>query len=83
MLIWEVSIIITVTTTELKYNFDNYLQMVQAGEEIIILRDGKEMARLISRDKSVSFLTDSLLGVLKNDYDDKDVRAERAAKYEI
>lgn len=74
---------ITVTATELKYNFDNYLQMVQAGEEIIILRNGKEMARLISRDKSVSFLTDSLLGVLKNAYDDKDVRAERAAKYEI
>ena len=77
------SIIITVTATELKENFDNYLQMVQEGEEIIILRNDKGMARLISHDKSVSFLTNSLLGVLKNDYDDKAVCAERSAKYEI
>ncbi len=73
---------ITVTATEVQNNFGKYLQMVQTGEEIIILRNGKEMARLISHDKSVSFLTDSLIGVLKNDYDDKAERAERMAKYE-
>ncbi len=72
----------TVTATEVQNNFGKYLQMVQTGEEIIILRNGKEMARLISHDKSVSFLTDSLIGVLKNDYDDKAERAERMAKYE-
>ncbi len=72
----------TVTATDIQNNFGKYLQMVQTGEEIIILRNGKEMARLISHDKSVSFLTDSLIGVLKNDYDDKAVRAERMAKYE-
>ncbi len=72
----------TVTATDVQNNFGKYLQMVQTGEEIIILRNGKEMARLISHDKSVSFLTDSLIGVLKNDYDDKAVRAERMAKYE-
>ena len=49
---------------------------------MIIVRNGKEMARLISHEKSVSFLTDSLIGVLKNDYDDKAMRKERMAKYE-
>ena len=72
----------TVTATDVQNNFGKYLQMVQTGEEIIILRNGKEMARLISHDTSVSFLTDSLIGVLKNDYDDKAARAERMAKYE-
>ena len=72
----------TATATDVQNNFGKYLQMVQTGEEIIILRNGKEMARLISHNKSVSFLTDSLIGVLKNDYDDKSERTERMAKYE-
>lgn len=72
----------TVTATEVQNNFGKYLQLVQSGEEVIILRNGREAARLISHDKSVSFLTDSLVGVLENDYDDKAARAERMAKYE-
>ena len=72
----------TATATDVQNNFGKYLQMVQTGEEIIILRNGKEMARLISHDKSVSFLTDSHIGVLKNYYDDKSARTERMAKYE-
>lgn len=55
----------TVTATEIQNNFGKYLQLVQTGEEVIILRNGPEMARLISRDKNVSFLSDSLVGVLK------------------
>lgn len=73
---------ITVTATDVQNNFGKYLQMVQKGEEIIILRNGVEMARMISHDKSISFLTDSLTGVLKSDYDDKKIRAERAKRYE-
>ena len=45
--------------------FGKYLQLVQTGEEIVILRNGVEMARPISRDKTVSFIYDSLVGVLK------------------
>lgn len=70
------------TATDVQNNFGKYLQLVQTGEEVIILRNGKEMARLISHDKSVSFLTDSLIGVLKNDYNDKAMKEERMAKYE-
>ena len=44
----------TVTATDLQNNFGKYLQSVQMGEEVIILRNGKEVARLISHEKSVS-----------------------------
>ncbi len=71
-----------VTATELQNNFGKYLQYVQAGNEVIILRNGKEVARLISHDKSVSFLTDSLLGVLNGSYYENEIRAERMKKYE-
>lgn len=70
---------LTVTATDFQNNFGKYLQSVQTGNEIIILKNGIEVARLISKEQSVSFLTDSLVGVLKNDYDDK---AERALRYE-
>lgn len=73
---------ITATATEVQNNFGKYLQMVQGGGEVIVLKNGKEVARLISHEKSVSFLTDSLTGILKNDYNDKVMRAERMQKYE-
>ena len=46
------------------------------SNEIIILKKGKEVARLISKDTGISFLTDSLTGILKKDYNEKDIRAE-------
>ena len=72
----------TVTATEMQNNFGKYLQYVQSGNEVIILRNGREVARLISRERTVSFLTDELVGVLKGDYDDKALRAERISKHE-
>ena len=65
----------TATTTEVQNNFGKYLQRVLSGEDIIILKNGAEVARLVSNEKSVSFLTDSLAGILKGDYDDKKIRA--------
>ncbi len=73
---------IIATATEIQNNFGHYLQTVQEGDEIIILKNGKEVARLISHDSSVSFLSDSLTGVLKNDYDDKLLRRERIESHE-
>ena len=72
----------TVTATEIQNNFGKYLQSVQEGNEVVILKNGKEVARLISHDKSVSFLTGSLVGVLKGAYEEKEIRAERMKKYE-
>lgn len=73
---------ITVSATDMQNNFGKYLQSVQMGDEIIILKNGKEVARLISKENCISFLTDSLTGVLKHDYDENTIKAERTAKYE-
>lgn len=73
---------ITSTATDVQNNFGHYLQVVQTDDEIIILKNGKEVARLISRESSISFLTDLLTGILKNDYDDKAIRAERIEAHE-
>ena len=72
----------TATATEVQNNFGKYLAMVQNGDEVIVLKNGKEVARLISNEKSISFLTDSLVGVLSGNYDDKEIRTERMKKYE-
>ena len=72
----------TATATEVQNNFGRYLQFAIDGSEVIILKNGKEVARLISREKTVSFLTDSLRGVLKHDYDDKALREERIRMHE-
>lgn len=73
---------ITASTTEIQNNFGKYLQLVQEGDEVIVLKNGKEVARLVSYEKSVSFLTDSLVGVLQGDYDERALREERMQKYE-
>ena len=72
----------TATATEVQNNFGKYLRVVQTGGEVIVMKNGKGVARLVSYDKSVSFLTDSLTGVLKNDYNEKESRTERIKKYE-
>ena len=72
----------TVKTTELQNNCAKYLQAVIDGNEIIIIKNGKEVARLISKDKTVSYLSDSLLGILKNDISEKDITKERVLKHE-
>lgn len=73
---------IIANATEFQNNFGRYLQAVQEGEEIIILKNGKEAARLVSKEKRMEYLTDQLTGVLKNDYDLDEMRAERLKKYE-
>ncbi len=70
------------TATEVQNNFGRYLKMAQEGGEIIILKNGVEVARLISRDKSVSFLSDSLVGVLSGDVDENALKEERIMRHE-
>mgnify|MGYP003291089815 CR=1 FL=1 len=70
------------TATEVQNNFGRFLKMVQEGQEIVIMKNGAEVARLISKDKTVSFLSDSLVGVLSSDVDEKKARKERMDRYE-
>ena len=48
----------------------------------IIIKNGTEVARLISKGQTVSFLSDSLVGVLSSDVDEKKARSERMTRYE-
>lgn len=58
------------TATEMKNNFGKYLNMVIQGEEVIVTKNGKEVARIIPKDASVSYLTDSLTGILSGSSDE-------------
>lgn len=53
------------TATEMQNNFGRYLAIVQEGKEVIVTRNGKEVARFVPRNATVSYLTDSLTGILK------------------
>ena len=54
-----------------------------SGQEIIVTKNGREVGRFIPRDAAVSYLTDSLTGVLKGNYDLDEVKSERLKeKYE-
>lgn len=75
--------IATATATEMQNNFGRYLNLVMSGQEIIVTKNGREVGRFIPRDAAVSYLTDSLTGVLKGNYDLDEVKAERLKeKYE-
>ena len=75
--------IVTATSTEIQNNFGRYLQIVMNGGEVIITRNGKEVGRIIPRKAVVSYLTDSLTGILSERSDMDQVKEERLkAKYE-
>ncbi len=74
----------TATATEMQNNFGRYLNIVINGGEVIVTKNGKEVGRFIPKDAAVSYLTDSLTGILKGGYDLKDAKEERLKeKYEI
>lgn len=68
------------TATERQNFFERYLAMVQEGNEIIVTKNGKEVGRFIPREKAVSYLTDSLAGILKGDTDLDKAREKRLGK---
>ena len=74
----------TATATEMQNNFGRYLSIVMSGNEVIVTKNGREVGRFIPRDAAVSYLTDSLTGILKSEVDLDSVREERLKeKYEI
>ena len=68
------------TATQVQNNFGRYLTAVMNGDEVLILKNGKEVARIISKEASVTSLTDALTGVIKGDFDERAIRAERYGK---
>lgn len=74
----------TATATEMQNNFGKYLALVLNGQQIIVTRNGKEVGRFIPKDDAVSYLTDSLTGILKGKADLDRSRDERLReKYAI
>ena len=72
----------TATATEMQNTFGRYLGLVMSGQEIIVTKNGREVGRFIPKDAAVSYLTDSLTGILKEDYDLDEAKAESMrAKY--
>ena len=69
--------ITTVTSTEMKNNFGRYLNLVMSGQEIIVTKNGKEVGRFVPKEAAVSYLADSLTGILKGDYDLDIIKEER------
>ncbi len=73
----------TATATEMQNNFGRYLNLVMSGQEVIVTKNGREIGRFVPREATVSYLTDSLTGVLKGSYDLDEAKAERLKeKYE-
>ena len=66
----------TATAAEMQNNFGRYLSLVMSGQEVIVTRNGREVGRFIPRDSAVSYLTDSLTGILKRDTDPDQAREE-------
>lgn len=74
----------TATATEMQNNFGKYLNMVINGNEVIVTKNGKEIGRFIPKGTAVSYLTDSLTGLLKGTYDLEQERENKLKeKYEI
>lgn len=70
----------TATATEMQNNFGRYLNLVMSGQEVIVTKNGREVGRFIPKNAAVSYLTDSLTGVLKEGKDLDEIKAERLAE---
>ena len=74
-----------VSLTEFKADLDHYLELVDE-EEIVITREGKSFATLLSSPERTSgdklALLHSLIGTLPSTVTIEEARAERLAKHE-
>ncbi|MBQ6105724.1 MAG: type II toxin-antitoxin system prevent-host-death family antitoxin [Lachnospiraceae bacterium] len=74
----------TASATEMQNNFGRYLSLVQDGNEIIVTKNGKAVGRFIPQKNVVSYLTDSLIGILKGEESMDQAREEGLReRYEI
>ena len=73
----------TATATEMQNNFGRYLNLIMSGQEVIVTKNGREVGRFIPKEAAVSYLTDSLTGILKGNYSLDDTKSVRLKeKYE-
>ena len=70
---------IKITVKDLKKDFDRYFCIVQKGEKITVVSE-KSIPVLLSPYCDIS---DSLVGVLANSYDDKEIMKEKYSKNKL
>lgn len=75
---------VTSTATEIQNNFGKYLNLVMEGQQVIVTKNGREVGRFIPKEEAVSYLTDSLTGILKGNYSIDEEKSERLSeKYAV
>lgn len=62
--------------TQMQNNFGKYLNLVMKGQGVIVTKNGKEIGRLVPKNTVVSYLSDSLTGILKNKYSLDDIKTD-------
>ena len=60
---------IVISATEIQNQFGKYLKLVQEGEEIMIEKNGKEVARMLPKGAQAKSVVDELCGVINLDKD--------------
>ena len=70
-----------ITATELKSKMGKYLE-IAAKEEIIIVKNGKKVAKLTPATEDKVEVAKSLFGILPNDASLEEAREERLSKHE-
>ncbi|MDY4641994.1 MAG: type II toxin-antitoxin system prevent-host-death family antitoxin [Erysipelotrichaceae bacterium] len=64
------------TATQMQNNFGKYLNLVMKGQEVIVTKNGKEIRHFVPKNTVVSYLGDSLTGILKNEYSLDDIKTD-------
>ena len=59
-----------INSAEFQNNVGKFLQYATT-QDVVITKNGKEIARLVGAKKATSFLTDSLIGLLPTNFDEK------------
>ena len=74
-----------IKATDFKINFGKYLDMIaNTKEDIFITKNGKTVAKLSNPNISaVDSISGILVGSYPEDFDSRDLREERLARYEI
>ncbi len=67
---------ITAAVDEIEKDFDRYLDSVIAGGEVIVLKDGKEVGRIVPAVSDDAPITESLTGILKENAELDEARSQ-------
>ena len=68
-----------INSSDFQNNVGKYLDLAE-GQEIVITRNGSPVARLLGMNKTISFLSDRLVGLIPPDKDEDAEKEERLAR---